>query len=136
MFAVKHDEIYKLGSREKKGNHSDKQFYLHPLFTHSSLASPLLTNRQRNNVYIYVKIHTIICADIHIYVCTSDITYTLTFKHTNLDTHTDKQKKINHINQSFMKNPSLSDEYVKHKNQGHRHNHVFIYNLFRDGLKK
>ena len=68
---------------------------------------PSLTIDSRN-MYLYVKIHSTTYANIRIYVCAGDRTYTTYIQTpTDVSSHTYKhphfkQKKINHINRSFL----------------------------------
>ena len=83
--------------------------------------------------------HVIICADIHIYVCASESTYTNKLTHSHAKAHkfrhTCRHKKIpktsHHYQHKkltiltvFLTTFTLSDEYIKHETKGHRHCHV------------
>ena len=75
---------------QKQRNHTDWTIVSLPSSTHSSLptlssfASPHPIKKECRNICIYVKMHSIICTDLHINVCVSNSIYTntLTFKRT------------------------------------------------------
>ena len=129
--------IRKLDWRNGKRNHSDcNNPFPQPLLLHSflltlfSFVSPPPNNKQRKYVYVCKDIY----ANIRIYVCASNSTYTnmQTFKNTkNLGPYTHKQpplfeQKTNRFSRAFLlwKPFTLWDNFVKHETSGHKRYHV------------